>query len=199
MFQLRSLRHYFPLEHERFRASRYEFVSLEITPVVNEANSAAMPTRSSRRSLLGNYRFDRSNGVNMSIISIAKFLKLVAPIFWLVGAAHLIFGLGADAMLGPKVPAEALTEPGLDSQNRFYGVAFTLYGTLLFVCASDLVKYRTIVMCLLWTFFAAGLARIVSIAKFGVPPPLIVALLAIELIAPPIAIYWLSKTTRPSK
>jgi Domain of unknown function (DUF4345) len=127
---------------------------------------------------------------------LAKFLKWIAPIFWLVGAMHLIFGVSAEVMLGAKLPPEVLADPALDSQNRFYGVAFTLYGTLLFICASNLEKYRTIVLCVLWTFFAAGLARFVSITKFGVPPPLILALLAIEFIAPPLVIYWLSKATR---
>lgn len=89
--------------------------------------------------------------------TISIFLKLVAPIFWIVGAVHLIFGLSADVMLGAKAPTEVLTDPALDSQNRFYGVAFTLYGTLLFICTSDLAKYRTVVICILWTFFAAGL------------------------------------------
>ncbi len=128
--------------------------------------------------------------------NLVKFLKLIAPIFWIVGALHLIFGVSAEVMLGAKLPTEALTDPALDSQNRFYGVAFTLYGTLLFICASDLMKYRIVVTCLLWTFFTAGLARLVSIAKFGMPPPLIVALLTVELIAPPLLIYWFGKATR---
>ena len=131
--------------------------------------------------------------------AISTFLKLVAPIFWIVGAFHLIFGLSADVMLGANISATTITDPGLDSQNRFYGVAFTLYGTLLFICASDLAKYRSVVMCLLWTFFAAGLARLVSIATFGMPPPPILALLAIELIAPPLVICGLNKVTNDSK
>jgi Domain of unknown function (DUF4345) len=128
--------------------------------------------------------------------NLPKFLKLIAPIFWVVGAVHLIFGVSAEVMLGAKLPTEVLTDPALDRQNRFYSVAFTLYGTLLFICASDLAKYRTVVTCLLRTFFAAGLARLVSIAKFGMPPPLIIALLAIELIAPLLVIFWLSNVTK---
>ena len=72
--------------------------------------------------------------------TIATFFKVVAPIFWIVGAVHLILGRGADVVLGAKIPTEVLADPALDSQNRFYGVAFTLYGTLLFICASDLAK-----------------------------------------------------------
>lgn len=131
--------------------------------------------------------------------TLAIVLKLAAPIFWIVGAVHLIFGLSADAMLGAHISADTITDPGLDSQNRFYGVAFTVYGTLLFVCASNLSKYRSIVLCLLWTFFAAGLARLISIAMLGTPPPLILALLAVELIAPPLVIYLLNNVTNNSK
>lgn len=35
-------------------------------------------------------------------------------------------------LLGIEVPAQALTNAGMDSQRRFFGVAFTLYGMLLF-------------------------------------------------------------------
>ena len=44
--------------------------------------------------------------------------------FFIVGALHLTLGLNADVLLGAKVPAETLSDPALDSQNRFYGVAF---------------------------------------------------------------------------
>jgi hypothetical protein len=102
-------------------------------------------------------------------------------------------GLRADALLGARVPPEALADAALNSQNRFYGVAFTLYGVLLFVCANDVPKYALILRCVLWVFFAAGLARLVSIATHGVPPRLILALLASELLAPPLLVWWLGK------
>ena len=54
-------------------------------------------------------------------------LRISAPIFFLVGALHLAYGVGADALLGAKISAETLLDPALNSQNRFYGVAFTVY------------------------------------------------------------------------
>jgi uncharacterized protein DUF4345 len=123
------------------------------------------------------------------------FLRIVAPVFLLVGGLHLALGLGADALLGASVPASAMTEPALDSQNRFYGVAFTLYGVLLFLCASDVRKYATALRCLVWVFFAAGAARFVSIAMHGMPPPLILLLMGSELIAP-LLLVWLTKIER---
>lgn len=127
---------------------------------------------------------------------LAMFLKFAAPIFVLVGVLHLVLGVGADVLLGAKLPAEALADAALNSQNRFYGVAFSLYGVLLYLCATGLPRYATVLRCVLWVFFAAGLARLVSIATHGVPPPLVLALLATELALPPLLHLWLSKALR---
>lgn len=126
-------------------------------------------------------------------MSLAAFLKLVAPVFALVGAVHLALGVGADVLLGAKLPPEALVDAALDSQNRFYGIAFTLYGVLFFLCATDLPRYAAVLRCVLWVFFAAGVARLVSIATHGIPPPLVLALLVSELAIPPLLHLWLSK------
>ena len=120
-------------------------------------------------------------------------LRLAAPVFFCVAALHLWLGLAADTLLGAKVPPEALVDPALNSQNRFYGVAFALYGVLLLICSGNLAKYQTILRATLWVFFAAGAARLVSIASHGVPPPLVLALLASELLLPPFLVYWLAR------
>src|SRR5262249_25009482 len=101
---------------------------------------------------------------------LAVVLTVVAPLILLVGALHLVLGVGADVLLGRKLPAETLADPALNSQNRFYGVAFALYGVLLYLCAIDLPKYAIVLRCVLWVFFAGGVARLVSIVTHGVPP-----------------------------
>jgi Domain of unknown function (DUF4345) len=123
----------------------------------------------------------------------AGLLKLVAPVFFAVGALHLLLGVQADVLLGAKLPAEVLADPALSSQNRFYGVAFTLYGSLLWLCATDLRRYAPVLRCVLWTFFAAGVARLVAVAEHGVPPPLVLALLLGELLPPPVLALWFSR------
>ena len=123
-------------------------------------------------------------------------LKLSAPIFLLVGLLHLIFGVGAEVMIGARLPAEALSDPVLDSQNRFYGISFSLYGVLLFLCATDLKKYGTVLRCVLWAFFAAGLARLVSIATHGMPSMPVLVLLGSEIVLPPLLIGWFSKLAK---
>jgi hypothetical protein len=129
-------------------------------------------------------------------MSLSVFLKLVAPVFVLVGAAHLALGVGADVLLGAKLPPEALSDATLNSQNRFYGIAFTLYGVLFYLCATDLRKYATVLRCVIWVFFAAGVARLVSIATHGVPSVLVLTLLASELAIPPLLHLWLARALR---
>ena len=123
-------------------------------------------------------------------------LRLTAPVFVLIGALHLVLGPGAEVLLGAQLPAEALADPVLDSQNRFYGVAFSVYGVLLFLAASDLERYGPVLKVLLWVFFAGGLARLVSIALVGWPPPLVLALTVLELLPPPLLLLWLARLQR---
>lgn len=128
-----------------------------------------------------------------SIQSLSLALKALAPIFLAVSLLHLWFGLAADAMLGASVSAETLTDPTLNSQNRFYGVAFALYGVLLLISATDIVKYQSILRAVLWVFFAAGAARIIAIVTHGVPTTPVLLLLGSELLLPPILLIWLRR------
>lgn len=128
--------------------------------------------------------------------ALARVLKLCAPVFLLVGLLHLALGLQADVLLGARLSADAFADPTLDSQNRFYGVAFTLYGVLLFLCATDIVKYAQVLRCVLWVFFAAGVARLVALAIHGLPPVPVIALLLSELILPPVLVLWLNRVLK---
>ena len=120
-------------------------------------------------------------------------LKLAAFVFFAVAGVHLVFGLGADQMLGAVLSPATVSEPSLDSQNRFYGVAFALYGVTLYICAKDLTRYRPILVAALAVFFMAGCARLVSWGIRGAPAPLIIGLLAMEIILPPMLYGWLRK------
>jgi hypothetical protein len=111
----------------------------------------------------------------------------------LIGMLHLVLGLGADAMLGAKITPEVMADPALDSQNRFYGVSFTIYGLLCYLCATDIAKYAAVLRCTLYVFFVAGLARLVSIALRGLPPLPVLFLLTLEMSAPPLLLWLLWK------
>jgi hypothetical protein len=127
--------------------------------------------------------------------NIATFLKVVASVPILVGILHLVLGLQADVLLGARLPASVIADPAMDSQNRFYGVAFMLYGVVLFVGGSDLRRYLPVVRSALWIFFAAGVARLVSILLYGFPPPLVMTLLLVEVVGTPVLLLWLARST----
>jgi hypothetical protein len=102
-----------------------------------------------------------------------------------------MFGLYADAMFGARVSAEMAHNASLDSQNRFYGITFSMLSVALFIAATDLRRYRLIVVATLAVLFAAGLARIVSWALYGSPAPMIVGIAIADLLLPPIFYVWL--------
>ena len=120
-------------------------------------------------------------------------LKLVSLVFLVVAALHLVLGLGADQMLGAVLTPETIAEPSLDSQNRFYGVSFAFYGVALYICATDLKRFRPILLAALTVFFLAGAARLVSWGLYGAPAPLVIGLLITELVLPPLLYIWLKK------
>ncbi len=121
-------------------------------------------------------------------------LKLLAPVFFVIAGMHLVFGLDAETMLGAQVSTETAMDPTLNSQNKFYGVAFALYGVILYMSALDLARYAPILKASMLVFFAAGLSRVVSFIVDG-PPSLPVALLAgVELVAPWVLLFWVSRS-----
>ncbi len=120
-------------------------------------------------------------------------LKVIAPAFLLVSGMHLAMGPGADVLLGAQLTLTTVSDPVLDSQNRFYGVAFGLYGVLLYLCATDLVRYLKVLHCLLGVFFLAGVARLLSLYVVGMPSWPVMSLLAIELAGPVALWFWVSR------
>lgn len=117
----------------------------------------------------------------------------MAPVFVAVGLLHLVLGLQADVLLGATLSAEQIADPVLDSQNRFYGITFSVYGFLMYLCAGDLVRYEPVFKILLVVFFAAGCARLVSIALYGLPSLPVIILLVSELTLPPVLAWWYKK------
>jgi hypothetical protein len=85
-------------------------------------------------------------------------LRAIAPVFLVVAALHITLGVGADVLLGARLPPAALTDPALDSQNRFYGASVAVYAVLLWICASDIAKYARILRALMLVFLGAGRA-----------------------------------------
>ena len=120
-------------------------------------------------------------------------LRLLAPVFPAVSALHLALGVKAEVLLGADLPDQAVDDPTLDSQDRFYGVFFSLPAVLLLLAAHDLPRYRPVLRAVLWATFAGGLARLVGWQAKGRPSAPILGLLAIELAVPPAMDIWLHR------
>ncbi len=124
---------------------------------------------------------------------LARVLRLLSPVFVVVAILHLALGVRADVLLGASVPPSTVADPTLDSQNRFYGVAFALYGVVLFICAGDLQRFAPVFKAALTVFFLGGVARLVSWAIYGPPSALVIALGLVELVAPVVLWAWFSR------
>ncbi len=123
-------------------------------------------------------------------------LRILAAAFIAVAALHFFIGAQADAMLGAPVTAAMAADPSLDSQNRFYGITFSLLGVALLVCATDLRRYEPIVLAVLGVLFAAGIARVLAWVLHGAPAPMIVGILCADLLLPPVLWLWLRRSLR---
>jgi hypothetical protein len=120
-------------------------------------------------------------------------LRLLAPIPLCVAALHLVFGVSADVMLGASLSTQAIADPTLNSQNRFYGASYALYGVVLWLCAGDMRRFEPIFKAVMWVALCGGAARLVAWGVHGAPSPVVVFLLATELVFPVVLLVWYAR------
>lgn len=124
-------------------------------------------------------------------------LRATVPVLVVVGGAHLLLGVGAEVLLGAQLSELVLRDPVLDSQNRFYGVAFTLYAAVFWLGSGDPARYAPVLKAAFAIFFAGGLGRIVAWSQHGPPGPMVTVLLVLELLLPPLFFLALRRATPP--
>ena len=117
-------------------------------------------------------------------------LQIIAALIIGIALLHGALGHGAETLIGISVPDAARTDPSQDSQNRFFGLAFGLYGVVLLLVASDLQRYAVLLNATLGVVFIAGLGRLLSLAKRGLPAAPVIALAVVEIVAPPVLYGW---------
>jgi hypothetical protein len=107
------------------------------------------------------------------------FLGLFGATDILISLLHIVFGPSA-------IPGSVPVNATMDSEDRFYATLFTAYGAALLWCIRDVEKKGRVLQFLMLTFFAGGLARLVSMARVGLPGGFFVAMTALELLIPPL-------------
>ncbi len=125
-------------------------------------------------------------------------LKVLGVVILGIGSMKVVLGAKADALLDPTIPDATVRHPSVDSQVRFYGGAFALYGVLLWLCSNDMTRYEPVFRAMMIVFFLAGVARLPGAARYGRPSIAIVGLTVIELVVPPLLLWWQS-TLWPAK
>jgi hypothetical protein len=144
----------------------------------------------------GTARFDAGPTIGKDLImnGFVWAIRILAVAFIAVSCLHLFMGLYADAAVGSPITAEMAAQPSFDSQNRFYGVTFSMLGVALLIGSTDLVRYKPIILAALGVLFAAGIARAISWMLFGAPSTIIIGILVADLLLPPILYVWMKKS-----
>ena len=124
------------------------------------------------------------------------FLVIAGILTLFAGGFHALSGVGGDWFIGLEPPE--VVDPSLDSQNRFYGAAFLLYGILFIFCSRDLPRYADILKIAFGAMFLAGCARGLTVAAYGWPTWQVCALWFSEIALPPIAWLWLDHDLKKS-
>ena len=125
---------------------------------------------------------------------LGSILRLAALACGGAGLSHALLGVSGDWIVGVQ-PASPV-DPSLDSQNRFYGAAFLLYGLLLWIGARDVRRFAPILKAVFGIMFLAGCARGLAALAHGWPSTQILLLWASELILPPMLWIWLNQNLK---
>jgi hypothetical protein len=123
-------------------------------------------------------------------------LRILSVAFLVVSAMHLFMGMYADATLGAPVTAQMAADPSFDSQNRFYGITFSLIGIVLLIGATDLRRYKPMVIAALSVLFVAGIARIIAWFIHGAPSIPIIGILCADIVLPPVFYFWIRQALK---
>ena len=111
-----------------------------------------------------------------------------------VSVLHLALGLGADRLLGAGVVDAVVRDPGLASQNRFFGVTYGLYAVVLWLAARDIDRYRPVLTSALVITMLGGFARLIPWVLYGPAPPTMIGLFVTEVLIPPVLLFWLHES-----
>jgi hypothetical protein len=106
---------------------------------------------------------------------------------------------GMDVALGTApLPGGNSVPVDVDSNYRFFAAVWLTLGAALLVVAARVAESGPLLRLVCAAVFLGGLARIWSIAVAGVPSPVLLALLGLELVLPPILLLWHRALTRGS-
>jgi hypothetical protein len=114
----------------------------------------------------------------------------------MTGALDLVLGARVLSAAGAAVSAEALADPVLNSQVRFWGAIWFGCGVVLDVVGRDLHGHALWFRLLCGVLFLSGIGRAVSMLQFGLPSPPFIGATALELVGIPLWLWWHAHAVR---
>ena len=114
--------------------------------------------------------------------------RLLSALIFIFGLVCCVIALVHIAIGPSSIPGSIPVNPTMDSEDRFYATLFLGFGAATMWCARDLAARERVFAALMLTFFAGGIARIVSLIAVGPPVPLFLFLGGLELALPPL--FW---------
>src|ERR1700674_2657983 len=108
----------------------------------------------------------------------------VAQLFFFLCAAILLFGGALQMYLG-----EPQNGPRLDNVHRFMAGVYFGSGVISLWAAATIRRQSTLVFLLAFAVFLAGIGRLVSMSKVGLPEP---AALWLGYLIPELVLPWVA-------
>lgn len=108
----------------------------------------------------------------------------------LFGVVAVVTGAFAMQGAGARVYAEAGVPvvPLLDSNLRFLGGLWLAAGIALLWLVPAIERQGVLFRALCGAIFIGGIGRVLSLLQVGVPSPVVVAVMVVELVAPPLLV-----------
>lgn len=117
-------------------------------------------------------------GLQISLV----ILGLVPAITGILG----MFGIDDPLYASLGLPQNSL----LDSNLRFYSGVWFVLGVTVLLTTRSLEKYFELYKILWAMIFVGGIGRLLSIALIGLPPIPFIGFTVLEILGPPIFLYW---------
>jgi Domain of unknown function (DUF4345) len=117
-------------------------------------------------------------------------LRTLCVIPLATGVLDFFLGAGALAVVDTALPGEAMADPSLNSQLRFFGAIWFGFGLLLWHVAGDLKTHATWFRLMCFVLILSGIGRLISWVEFGTPAIPFVVATVIEVIVIPFMLFW---------
>lgn len=127
--------------------------------------------------------------------ALSIIVKILCAIPLLTGLLDLVLGASALSAVAAKLSAEALGDPNLNTQIRFFGAIWLGFGVLLWRVSNDLIAQASTFRVMCGILIVSGLGRLISLFQFGMPVPPFMAALVVELVLVPVLLIWHKRLT----